>query len=292
MTSHATRRASRPELGTLAALLAALWACGPRAARTGDAGGGGDGGADLGGGPEPRDEWRGIRWRGGRFTVCADDGTVEREVQVEIPQDVDPTVKNPYQCHGVFQRYRGSLEETPEGPVLHVTEVLEARWCRPGDCSDLACEPDRTSCFDEREISPEFQCNPVDPNDPAYQRGYGCGPVPFYATEAWGWMGYIQTERGSVVDDTCHYFSSSLFPAAGDDCAPGTRCIVWEYDRPVAGATGGCVPYCDPAGVVGEPCDGVCIPCGDLQWGLCISQEAYTCWQDGTCPLGDPAGAC
>ena len=248
-------------------------------------GGGGDGGAaDLGGGPEPRDEWRGIRWRGGRFTVCADDGTVEREVQVEIPQDVDPTVKNPYQCHGVFQRFRGTLEETPEGPVLHVTEVLEARWCRPGDCGDLACEPDRTSCFDERGTPTDLRCDPLDKNSPDYHPGESCVPVAFYATEDWGWLGYVLAETGTVYDDTCTYGTSPTLPVSMDNCAPGTRCVTGP-DPILPGEDGSCAAYCDPAGVVGEPCGGECIPCRDLEWGLCFPTwwGTYDCWKAGTC---------
>ncbi len=299
MTSRAIKQASNPR-APLVALVALValgwpWGCGSRPLVGGGDGGGGDGGtrmdvgvaADVG----ARTEWSGVRWRGGTFTVCGEGGAANRDVRLEIPEGVDPTMKEPFRCHGVYHRYRGTLDESGPEPVLHVTEVLEARWCRPGDCG-LDCVPDKGSCFEERMIPQDLTCTPVDPNDAAYQAGYACQPIAFYGTEDWGWMGYARVERGTD-SETCVYGTSFGATVGSDSCKPGTRCVTGP-DPILPGEVGSCAAYCDPAGVEGEPCvDGECIPCRDLDWGLCFPKSwgTYDCWKAGTC---DPnfAGHC
>ncbi len=288
MTSRAIRRASHPR-ASLLALALAVASCGSRPLVSGGDGGG----MDLGGVPDAgtRTEWAGVRWRGGGFTVCGDGPEDNREVRLEIPEGVDPSMKEPYRCHGVYQRYRGTLDESGPEPVLRVSEILEARWCRPGDCG-LDCAPDYDSCYEERKIPLEASCNPIDPLDPQYQAGYACQPVAFFGTEDWGWMGYLRVERGTDTD-SCVYATNSTFAVGQDTCKPGTRCVTGPDPIIPEVDVGSCAAYCDPAGVLGEPCPGTCIPCGDLEWGLCFPESwgTYECWKAGTC---DPnfAGHC
>jgi hypothetical protein len=218
--------------------------------------------ADMG---VPKTEWEGLRVGKAypdpikaTFTDC------ETGVERRLAWSIDPESPWTGTCDGMYYRFRGVADDTSDPPILFIEEILEARWCRPDDCG--GCEPDFDSCYQEAE---KTKCDPLAGVLPQCSPSAQCRPTRFTATESAAW--WLHTCVGPTGDlghgEHCEYPTDLGYTGIIDTCADGLRC--WNPNGTLDAGT--CVPYCDPKGVEGNPCEGECIQCSSSERGLCVT---------------------
>jgi len=215
--------------------------------------------ADMG---VPQTQWEGIRVGKAHFdpipkTLTDCETGVVRRLVLALHPDYPWTGT----CDGMYYRVRGVADDTSEPPVLFVEEILEARWCRSDDCG--GCEPDFDSCYQEAE---KTKCDPLDGVLPKCTISRQCRPIRFNATESAAWWLHICVDAAGDLGhgEPCGYLTHV---GTTDTCADGLRC--WNPNGTLDAGT--CVPYCDPHGLEGSPCEGECIQCSSSERGLCVT---------------------
>jgi hypothetical protein len=166
-------------------------------------------------------------------------------------------------CNGSFVRLRGYPDpedthgfiDSPCSGLMIIEEVLDARYCEPGDCGgEPACTP--PICHGVH------QCDPVQQDCP---RGMKCQPLVKSELQGDRWELCVDLPEDPLsVGTAC--------TVDDDACDAGLRC--WSPDG--ASNDGTCVEIC---GLANPVCAETCAPCLHDNHGLCVcdgcSAEAF-----------------